>query len=194
MEFTLVSGLPRSGTSLMMQILRAGGLELMHDGKRAADDDNQEGYWEWEEIKSLAKNPRVLEQAEGKVVKIISALLPHLPPRHRYKILFMRRPVEQVVDSQWKMLANQGHKPRAEKQHLISTQETHLAHTLATLRQSPKVELLEIDFPGLVADPMAWIPQIRAFLGPALAASDETLAAAIRPELHRHRGTPAAGR
>ena len=134
----------------------------------------------------------MLEQAQGKAIKIISALLPHLPPKHRYKILFMRRPVGQVVDSQWKMLANQGHKPRAEKQHLIQTQETHLAQTLATLRQSPKVELLEIDVPGLVADPMAWLPQIRAFLGPALAASDETLAAVIRPDLHRQRGEPTA--
>ena len=59
-------------------LLRAGGMELMHDGKRAADEDNPEGHWEWEEIKSLKKNPRVIEQAAGKVIKIISALLPHL--------------------------------------------------------------------------------------------------------------------
>ncbi|MFZ9936435.1 MAG: alkaline phosphatase family protein [Luteolibacter sp.] len=189
MEFTLVSGLPRSGTSLMMQILRAGGLDLMHDGKRAADEDNQEGYWEWEEIKSLAKNPRVLEQAQGKVVKIISALLPHLPPKHRYKILFMRRPVEQVVDSQWKMLANQGHKPRAEKQHLITTQQTHLAQILATLRQSPQVQLLEVDFPALVADPLASLPAIREFLGDALGGDLESLAAIVKPELFHHRAS-----
>jgi predicted AlkP superfamily phosphohydrolase/phosphomutase/tetratricopeptide (TPR) repeat protein len=155
MDFTLVSGLPRSGTSLMMQLLRAAGMELMHDGKRTADDDNQEGYWEWEEIKSLAKNPRIIEQAEGKVIKIISALLPHLPPKHRFKILFMRRPVAQVVDSQWRMLANQGMKPKSEKAHLIATQETHVAQLLATLRQSPRIQLMEVDFPALVADPLA---------------------------------------
>ena len=188
MDFTLVSGLPRSGTSLMMQLLRAAGMELMHDGKRTADDDNQEGYWEWEEIKSLAKNPRIIEQAEGKVIKIISALLPHLPPKHRFKILFMRRPVAQVVDSQWRMLANQGMKPKSEKAHLIATQETHVAQLLATLRQSPRIQLMEVDFPALVADPLAWIPKLREFLGESFSGTDEALAAVVKPELFRQRG------
>ena len=187
MDFTLVSGLPRSGTSLMMQLLRAAGMDLMHDGKRSADADNREGYWEWEEIKSLAKNPRVIEKAGGKVIKIISALLPHLPPKHRYKILFMRRPVEQVVDSQWKMLENQGMFPKSEKAHLIATQETHVSQLLATLRQSPRIELLEVDFPALVADPLAVLPKIREFLGDALAGELETLAAVVKPELLHHR-------
>ncbi len=188
MDFTLVSGLPRSGTSLMMQLLRAAGMELMHDGKRTADDDNQEGYWEWEEIKSLAKNPRIIEQAEGKVIKIISALLPHLPPKHRFKIIFMRRPVAQVVDSQWRMLANQGMKPKSEKAHLIATQETHVAQLLATLRQSPRIQLMEVDFPALVADPLAWIPKLREFLGESFSGTDEALAAVVKPELFRQRG------
>ena len=189
MEFTLVSGLPRSGTSLMMQVLRAGGMELMHDGKRAADEDNREGYWEWEEIKSLKKNPRVIEQAAGKVTKIISALLPHLPPKHRYKILFMKRPVGQVVDSQWKMLEHHGQQPKSEKTHLIATQEKHLAQLLATLRQSPRIDLLEVDFPELVADPLAWIPRIREFLGDALGGDLDTLATVVKPELLHHRAS-----
>ncbi|RYD30545.1 MAG: tetratricopeptide repeat protein, partial [Verrucomicrobiaceae bacterium] len=130
MEFVIVSGLPRSGTSMMMQILRAGGMELMHDGKREADDDNLEGYWEWEKIRSLRKHPRVIEQAEGKVIKVISALLPSLPPKHRYKVLFMKRPVGEVVESQWKMLANRGEQPKAAKDHLVATQEAHVAQMM----------------------------------------------------------------
>ncbi|MEO5712729.1 MAG: alkaline phosphatase family protein [Luteolibacter sp.] len=187
MEFILVSGLPRSGTSLMMQILRAGGMEIMHDGKRVADDDNLEGYWEWEEIKSLRKNPSVIEQAEGKVVKVISALLPSLPPKHRYKILFMHRPVSEVVDSQWKMLENRGAQPKSDKAYLIATQETHVQQMLATLRGSGRVELLEVDFPALVADPQSGIERIQQFLGDALAGDSETLAAAVRPEFYRNR-------
>jgi predicted AlkP superfamily phosphohydrolase/phosphomutase/tetratricopeptide (TPR) repeat protein len=187
LEFTLVSGLPRSGTSLMMQLLRAGGMELMHDGKRTADEDNEEGYWEWEEIKSLKKNPRVIEQAAGKVIKIISALLPHLPPKHRYKILFMNRPVAQVVASQWKMLEHHGQQPKSEQAHLIATQETHVAQLLATLRQSPRIELLEVDFPDLVANPLAWLPRLRTFLGGALTGDPETLAAVVKPDLLHHR-------
>jgi len=82
-EFLIVSGLPRSGTSLMMQILRAGGIEPLTDAKRAADEDNPEGYWEWEAIKKLPEDPWLIEAAEGKAVKVISALLPNLPGKHR---------------------------------------------------------------------------------------------------------------
>ena len=184
--FTLVSGLPRSGTSLMMQMLRAGGMELMHDGKRTADEDNLEGYWEWEDVKSLKKNPRLIEQAEGKVIKVISALLTQLPPRHRYRIIFMKRPVAEVVDSQWAMLARNGQKPRAEKDHLIQTQQTHLDQTLAQLRGRADVELIVIDYPALVADPAGQLPALRAFLG-AAAPHPDAMASAIRPDLHRNR-------
>ena len=185
-EFTIVSGLPRSGTSLMMQMLRAGGMELMHDGKRVADEDNLEGYWEWEEIRSLKKNPRLIEQADGKVIKVISALLPQLPPRHKYRIIFMRRPVEEVVASQWKMLERSGQVPRSEKEYLIQTQQTHLEQTLAKLRQRPDVELLEIDYPQLVAEPADQLATLEGFLGSQLS-HPAGLATAIRPDLHRNR-------
>jgi len=176
-----------------MQILRAGGMELMHDGKREADDDNQEGYWEWEQIKSLRKTPRVIEQAEGKVIKIVSALLSCLPPQHRYKILFMRRPVSEVVDSQWKMLENRGERPKSEKAHLISTQQNHVAQILANLRSSNRVEVLEVDYPQLVSDPLPAIALIREFLGDALQADPMAMASVVRPELHRNRERPTAG-
>ena len=186
MEFTLVSGLPRSGTSLMMQLLQAGGMELMHDGKRRADDDNLEGYWEWEEIKSLKKNPRLIEQAEGKVIKIISALLPSLPPKHRYKVIFMKRPVEQVVESQWVMLANAGKKPVSEKDHLIQVQRQHSEAILETLKKSDRVELLEVDFPELVAAPLPVIAQLAAFLGESFKTTP-AVAACVKPVLYRNR-------
>ncbi|MGJ8657024.1 MAG: alkaline phosphatase family protein [Akkermansiaceae bacterium] len=190
-SFTIVSGLPRSGTSLMMQMLRAAGMELMHDGKRHADEDNLEGYWEWEEVKSLKKNPRLIEQANGKVIKVISALIPQLPPRHHYRIIFMKRPVEEVVDSQWKMLERQGSVPRADKQHLIQTQETHKNQILARLRQRQDVDLLEIDYPELVSNPKTQIPRLIEFLGESISAP-EKLVSAIRPDLHRNKVEPAA--
>ncbi|WP_411826134.1 alkaline phosphatase family protein [Luteolibacter sp. AS25] len=186
LDFTIVSGLPRSGTSLMMQMLRSAGMLLMHDDKRQADEDNTEGYWEWQEIKSLRKNPRLIEQAEGKAIKVISALLPQLPPRHRYRIIFMKRPVAEVVDSQWAMLARNGRKPRSEKAHLIQTQQTHLDQTLAQLRQRTDVELLEIDYPSLVSTPEAQLPALRKFLGTTLP-QPQHLSSPIRPELHRQR-------
>jgi hypothetical protein len=125
LDLLIVSGLPRSGTSLMMQMLAAAGIPPMTDGERLADEDNPEGYWEWEEIKKLPKNPRLIEQSVGKAVKVISTLLPFLPRPHRYKIIYMVGPTSQVVDSQWAMLDRLGQKPRSERQHLIETQEHH---------------------------------------------------------------------
>jgi hypothetical protein len=107
----------------MMQILKAGGIDPMTDGARQADDDNPEGYWEWEDIKKLPKNPRLIDQTAGKAVKVITALLPHLPRPHRYKIIYMVRPTAQVVASQQSMLERNGRSPAAETSHLIALQD-----------------------------------------------------------------------
>jgi tetratricopeptide (TPR) repeat protein len=186
-ELLIVSGLPRSGTSLMMQMLRAGGIEPMTDAKRAADEDNPEGYWEWEAIKKLPQDPRLIEQAEGKSVKVISALLPSLPGKHRYTIIYMVRPTEQVVDSQWAMLARQGTQPKSEKQHLIEVQEHHSQQIREVLKKSDRVRLLEVSYPELVADPEPVIARLAELLserfrpGPAVAAC-------VQPKLFRNRG------
>ena len=186
LDFLIVSGLPRSGTSLMMQILQAGGLPLMTDAKRLADEDNPEGYYEWEEIKKLAKNPRLIEPATGKAVKVISALLPNLPGKHRYKILYMLRPVAQVVDSQWAMLARQGKLPKSEKPHLIEAQESHSRQIREVLKKSDRVELLEISFPDLIANPQPILKELKEFLGEKFLLSPK-VEACIKPELHRNR-------
>src|SRR3990167_393038 len=96
----IVSGLPRSGTSLMMQMLRAGGMSLLIDDQRPADADNPHGYWEYEPVKRLQHDNSWLPQAEGKAVKVVSALLQYLPPRHTYKIIVMHRPMQEVLASQ----------------------------------------------------------------------------------------------
>jgi predicted Zn-dependent protease len=186
LEILVVSGLPRSGTSLMMQMLKAAGIEPLTDGKRAADDDNPEGYWEWEEIKHLPKNPRLIEQAKGKVVKVISALLPTLPRPHRYKIIYMVRPTTQVVDSQLVMLDRQGQRARSEKQHLIDVQESHSLHIRKVLGKSDRVELLEVSYPDLVADPEPIIAQLESFL-PGRFKPSVAVAACVKPTLFRNR-------
>ena len=186
MDFIIVSGLPRSGTSLMMQMLQAGGLPVMTDGRRGADIDNPEGYWEWDEIKKLAKNPRIIEQVQGKVVKIISALLPSLPPKHRYKIIYMTRPVAEVVESQWAMLEHTNQKPRSEKDHLIRVQRQHSEQILGILKRSDRTEVLEISYPELVADPEAGIQAITAFL-PGIFRASLAVRAVVKPGLYRNR-------
>ena len=97
---TVVSGLPRSGTSMMMGMLEAGGMELLTDGIRTADQDNPKGYYEYERVKQIEHDQAWLVDARGKAVKMIAALLRHLPPEHDYRIVFMRRDVGEVLASQ----------------------------------------------------------------------------------------------
>src|ERR1700704_3311791 len=105
---TIVSGLPRSGTSLMMQMLDAGGLPVLSDGERKADTDNPKGYLEWERIKQLPKDPTLIAEAEGKAVKVISQLILSLPEGHQYQIILMQRPLPEVLKSQDEMLRRRG--------------------------------------------------------------------------------------
>ncbi len=103
-QIVVVSGLPRSGTSLLMQMLAAGGLEVVSDHLRAADVDNPRGYFEFERVKQIQKDSSWLPAARGKALKMISQLLYHLPPTERYRVIFMRRNLDEVIASQEKML------------------------------------------------------------------------------------------
>ena len=187
MDLLIVSGLPRSGTSLMMQMLRAGGIEPLTDAKRQADEDNPEGYWEWDDIKKLPKNPRLIEQAEGKAVKVISALLPSLPGKHHYTVIYMVRPTAQVIDSQWAMLARQGKQPKSEKQHLLEVQEHHSRQIREVLRKNERVTLVEVSYPELIADPGPVIAKLAEVL-PGKFRPGPGVAACVQPKLFRNRG------
>jgi len=168
-------------------MLRAGGMELMHDGKRAADVDNPEGYWEWEEVKNLPKRPLLIEQAHGKATKVVSALLPALPVKHKFKIIFMKRPVQEIVASQWKMLEHKGTNPKTEREHLEAAQQKHALEVLEVLRKHARVSLLEVDYPELVRDPQAGANRLAEFLGEERVPKSSAMAGVVKPQLHRHR-------
>ncbi len=189
-EFIIVSGLPRSGTSLMMQMLRAGGMDLMCDGKREADVDNPEGYWEWEDIKHLPQRPLLIEQALGKATKVISALLPALPRKHQYKIIFMTRPTQEVVASQWVMLQHKGINTKTERAHLEQSQQKHASDILTMLRKHPRISLLEVDYPDLVSEPESWAQRIADFLGEKRLPWREAMPRVVQKSLHRQRSNP----
>lgn len=192
--FAVVSGLPRSGTSLMMQMLAAAGLPSKTDGERVADEDNPEGYHEWEAIKHLAREPELLDEPdlETKALKVISALLPALPKKHRYRVIFMLRPIEEIARSQAKMIARRGtgglDRTDAETAALL---QDHRDSILNTLRSGMEVEVLEVDYPALVTDPAAWSERIANFLGRDLVPHPERMAGVVRADLHRNRGTKA---
>lgn len=170
----------------MMQMLARGGLAPMTDGHRTADVHNPEGYFEWEDIKHLPRDPELINRAAGKAVKVVSPLLSALSPRYRYKIIFMTRPAAEVARSQRKMRARlaPGPAPGADLEPLLAQ---HARDTLATLRAAPHIDLLELDYPALVADPAAGAQRVADFLGASLLPHAAAMASAVRPELHREK-------
>jgi hypothetical protein len=186
---TIVSGLPRSGTSLMMQILSAGGLTPLTDGERAADPDNPRGYLEWERIKQLPKDPSCINEAEGKVVKVISQLLFALPPNHEYRIVFMERPLEEVVASQAEMIRRRGSAaPQIPKDALIAALHAHLNQVDAWLANQP-IPICRMPYRQVVRNPQASVDTLQAFLQAPL--NLEKMIEQIDPQLYRQRETTA---
>ena len=186
---TIVSGLPRSGTSMMMQMLEAGGMAILTDGLREADADNPRGYYEFERLKQLPKGDHAwLEEAQGKAVKVIAALLEHLPPDHRYKVIFMRRRMEEVLTSQRRMLVRRGEDPdKTDDEELARLFEKHLRKVEAWLAAQPHVDVLDVDYNAVLADPTVHVRRINAFLGDFL--DEEAMAAVVDARLYRNRET-----
>jgi len=183
---TIVSGLPRSGTSMMMQMLAAGGLPALTDGRRVADENNPRGYHEYEAVKSLARDASWLADARGKAVKIVSALLVHLPEGFEYRVIFMRRPLPQVLASQSTMLERLGHAgSRGDDTRLAELFARHLDEVDALLRGRPAIARLDVDYLSVINAPLAVAQTVSAFLGGTL--DPARMASAVAPELHRRR-------
>jgi predicted AlkP superfamily phosphohydrolase/phosphomutase/tetratricopeptide (TPR) repeat protein len=186
--FVLVSGLPRSGTSLMMQLLAAGGLPPMTDNERAADADNPRGYFEWEAIKQIAKEPELLDDPaiEGKAIKCISMLLPKMPEHHHYKVIFMTRPIEEVVASQEQMTTRLGTKgAELDREQLERGLKAHRDEIVKWMNNTRYMECIEIDYPTLVRDPQPQISRLVEFLGADRLPNSAEMAKVIDPALHR---------
>ncbi|MGI8437573.1 MAG: alkaline phosphatase family protein [Chthoniobacterales bacterium] len=190
--FILVSGLPRSGTSLMMQMLEAGGVPILSDGERVADVDNPKGYYEWEAIKQIANKPELLdaEGLDGRAIKCISMLLPKMPLKHNYKVIFMTRPIEEVVQSQQKMVERLGTAgSKLDREELGRGLAGHRSETLAMLKNAPHMKFLEVDYPSLVAQPAAIVPKIIEFLGRERLPKAEAMAGVVDAALYRRKSS-----
>src|SRR2546423_1714967 len=152
----VVSGLPRSGTSLMMQMLQAGGMPLLTDDLRPPDTDNPNGYWEYELVKRLQQANSWVPKAEGKAVKVVSALLQYLPPQHTYKIIFMQRPIQEVLASQTVMLERRGGQGgKADDQTLGTVFAQHLDRTEHWLATQKHMMVLPVHYHQTNAHPAA---------------------------------------
>ncbi len=181
---TVVSGLPRSGTSLLMQMLHAGGMPVLIDDLRPPDQANPLGYFELEAVKQTRQNPAWTTHAAGRAVKVIYRLLRDLPPSLNYRVLFMRRDLDEVVASQQAML---GRPPMAplERQRLVGVFHRELTEVDYWLNSARHIQLLNIRHAELITQPQAPISRICNFIGRPL--DQAAMAAAVRPTLHRQR-------
>jgi sulfotransferase family protein len=183
---TIVSGLPRSGTSLMMQMLAAGGMPVLSDGERVADVDNPRGYLEWERIKQLPKDPGCIAEAEGKVVKVISLLLLSLTEGHEYRVIFMQRPLPEVLASQEAMMRNRGTaKPGAGNAIIGDAFEKNLRAVNAWLDSKAYVKTLRIPYHEVLRDAETIAQKITQFLGIDL--NVEAMSRQVDATLYRNR-------
>ena len=185
---TVVSGLPRSGTSLMMQMIAAGGVEPVTDHEREPDVDNPHGYLEFERVKQIKTDQGWLPESMGKSVKMIHALLEPLPDNHDYRVVFMRRNLDEILASQTKMLERQGKSganlPPAVLKKVFQDQ---LDKTLAMLESRPNFAVHEVWYHEIVSDPQTHAEAVDAFLGGGM--DIEAMVGAVDPKLYRNKST-----
>lgn len=183
----VVSGLPRSGTSMMMRMLHAGGMGILSDGERGADVDNPHGYFELRRIMELENetDKSYLRAARGRAVKVVSFLIKDLPPTNRYQVVFMRRHLDEVLASQNKMIARRGVNDSTDDDSLRQSYLADIARARVLSRRRPYLEMVEIEYGDAVANPAAVARQVCQFLGRTL--DVEAMAAAVDASLYRNR-------
>lgn len=183
---TIVSGLPRSGTSLMMQMLQAGGLKLLTDERRAADQHNPRGYFEYEAVKNSGADVSWLQQAGGRVVKVIHLLLRHLPADRQYRVVFMLRDTKEVIASQRTMLKASGQSgARITDDQLAAVFERQLLEVRQWLAARPNFRVLYMNYRDVLSDPSAAAQAIDLFLGAGLDVA--AMAGVVDRTLYRQR-------
>ena len=183
----VVSGLPRSGTSMMMSVLEAGGLEILTDRLRQADAHNPNGYYEYEPVKRLRDGDTSwLSNAVGKAVKIISGLITYLPPDYVFKVIFMQRDLHEILASQKKMLDTQEKKdeqvPEVKMQEIF---RKHLQQVKQWISERSNMQVLYVNYNEVVYDPADSLSKINAFLSRDM--NLEKMSRVIDQQLYRER-------
>jgi len=182
----VVSGLPRSGTSMMMQMLDAGGLPIFTDNMRKKDADNPRGYFELEKVKTLPKNSGWIREAEGRAVKIVAQLLRYLNQGCRYRIIYMERDLEEVIRSQAKMLASHGKDGASISDERLSDIFASQEKIIKSMLVAKNLAVLYVRYQACIEDPKRIVREVNEFLGGSL---DETaMTNAVVPDLYRNRG------
>ena len=183
---TIVSGLPRSGTSMMMQMIDKGGMPALKDEIRVADEDNPKGYYEFEPVKKTKEDPSWLERAGGKVVKMVYRLLYDLPSGYSYRVVYMRRKLEEVVASQNVMLERSGKEGGGlGDDKLLGVFRAEIDKSNKWLADQPNFEILYVNYNEMLKDPAPLVTKLNEFLGGNL--STEAMMGVVDPTLYRQK-------
>lgn len=182
----IVSGLPRSGTSMMMKMIEAGGIRAFTDNIRVPDENNPKGYYEFERVKKLAADNSWVSEARGQVLKVISMLLEHLPSAFEYKVIFMLRDMEEVLASQAAMLHRSGKETGPVSDDALSEKFTrHLEHIREWLKRQPNMTVLYVNYNTLLQSPEDSVENLIKFTDQPL--KSEKMLEIIDPDLYRQR-------
>ena len=186
-DVIVVSGLPRSGTSMMMKMLDATGLSIMTDHERTADEDNPKGYFEYERVKDLKDetDKSWVRDARGRVLKVISHLLEDLPDENAYRVILMRRDFDEIIASQNKMLDRRGEDNPIADAEAKESYIRHLVDVRFMVRKRPNFELLEVHFTQALEAPQTFVSDVNTFLGGAL--DIDSMMTVVDPDLYRNR-------
>jgi len=183
----VVSGLPRSGTSMMMKMLEAGGEPILTDNLRGADANNPNGYYEFERVKQLTDGDfDWIPEAGGKVVKIVTGLVMNLPSSQKYKVIFMQRAMKEVLSSQKKMLGRLGQQDdKVEDDKMKKIYQEHLKQVNAWIAKQPNIEVLYVNYNTMLGNPFDSLTKVNEFLGGEMDVN--VMAGVINKELYRER-------
>ncbi len=182
---TIVSGLPRSGTSMMMRMLEAGGIPALTDELRTPDDDNPNGYYEFEDVKSIEDYSTWIDRAPGHSVKMVYSLLKHLPTDREYRVLFMRRNVDEILQSQKKMLERKGITTDIPDATMKALFERELRQFYSWIPTQSHLKLVNISYNDLLSNPEGTIDQINRHFDETL--DTEAMVQLVDPNLYRNR-------
>ncbi len=182
---TVVSGLPRSGTSMMMRMLEAGGLPALTDERRTPDEDNPNGYYEFEDVKSISNYSTWIDQAPGHSVKMVYSLLEHLPDNFEYRVVFMRRDIDEILQSQKAMLQRSGNQTDIPDSVMKVLFERQFEKFYSRLPSQKHLKLINVSYNDLLLRTESVIAQINRHFDASLDAI--AMKATVDPGLYRNR-------
>ncbi|MBA3484455.1 MAG: sulfotransferase family protein [Pirellulales bacterium] len=182
---TIVSGLPRSGTSMMMRMLECGGLSVLTDHVRTPDDDNPNGYYEFEAVKQTKEDDAWLKGSEGKAVKMVYRLLYDLPANRTYRVLFMRRKLDEVLASQRVMLERHGVADSVSEAQMSALFRSEIDSFYKWVEGQRHIELIDVDYNRMQQQPREEAARVNEFLGGAL--DVDAMVGVVDQALYRNR-------